>query len=82
MDQISMKTPNPKCRLFLKIDQYRCLAAGVYLSEALYTLPPSYTVTHYSENLDVGSHKLPLTFLAPFPSLAGTGLSPSTQLCA
>jgi hypothetical protein len=32
MDQISIKTPNPKCRLFLKVDQY--LAAGVYLSEA------------------------------------------------
>jgi hypothetical protein len=23
MDQIAIKTPNPKCRLFLKIDQYR-----------------------------------------------------------
>jgi hypothetical protein len=34
MDQIFIKTPNPKCRLFLKIDQYRYLAAGVYLSEA------------------------------------------------
>ncbi len=30
MDQISIKTPNPKCRLFLKIDQYRGLAAGVW----------------------------------------------------
>ncbi len=38
MDQISLKTPNPKCRLFLKIDQERYLAAGVYLSEA----PPSH----------------------------------------
>ncbi len=30
MDQIALKTANPKCRLFLKID----LAACVYLSEA------------------------------------------------
>ncbi len=29
MDQISVKTPNRKCRLFLKIDQERDLAAGV-----------------------------------------------------
>jgi hypothetical protein len=28
------KTPNPKCRLFLKIDQQTYLAACVYLSEA------------------------------------------------
>ncbi len=34
MDQISIKTPNPKCRLFLKTLQSRYLAAGVYLSEA------------------------------------------------
>jgi hypothetical protein len=34
MDQITMKTPNLKCRLFFKIGQYRNLAAGVYLSEA------------------------------------------------
>ncbi len=34
MDQITIKTPNPKCRLFLKIDLKRDLAAGVYLSEA------------------------------------------------
>ena len=40
MDQISLKTPNPKCRLFLKIDQERYLAAGVYLSEAPDPLPP------------------------------------------
>jgi hypothetical protein len=33
MDQISIKIPNPKCRLFLKIDGY--LTPGVYLSEAL-----------------------------------------------
>jgi hypothetical protein len=33
--------PNPKCRLFLKIDQY--LVAGVSLSEALNTITP---VTH------------------------------------
>jgi hypothetical protein len=30
----TVKTPNPKCRLFLKIYQSRYLAAGVYLSEA------------------------------------------------
>jgi hypothetical protein len=34
MDQIALKKPNPKCRLFLKIDLYRDLAACVYLSEA------------------------------------------------
>jgi hypothetical protein len=34
MDQICIKTPNPKCRLFLKMYQQRYLAAGVYLSEA------------------------------------------------
>ncbi len=34
MDQISIKTPNPKCRLFLKFYQLRYLAAGVNLSEA------------------------------------------------
>jgi hypothetical protein len=34
MDQITIKTPNPKCRLFLKIDLERELAAGVYVSEA------------------------------------------------
>jgi hypothetical protein len=39
MDQISMKKQNPKCRLFLKIDLYRDLAAGVYLSEAPDPLP-------------------------------------------
>jgi hypothetical protein len=32
MDRIALKTPNPKCRLFLKIEGY--LAACVYLSEA------------------------------------------------
>jgi hypothetical protein len=40
MDQISIKTPNPKCRLFLKID----LTAGVYMSDVPY--PPSSPVTH------------------------------------
>jgi hypothetical protein len=34
MDQISIKTPNPKGRLFVKLYLYRDLAAGVYLSEA------------------------------------------------
>jgi hypothetical protein len=49
MDQISIKTPNPKCRLFLKIYQERYLAAGVYLSEAPDPLPPtpSYTLYEY-----------------------------------
>jgi hypothetical protein len=32
MDQITIKTPNPKCRLFLK--KVLDLAAGVYLCEA------------------------------------------------
>jgi hypothetical protein len=39
MDQISIKTPNSKCRLFLKIDQSRYLAAGFYLPEATDPLP-------------------------------------------
>ncbi len=34
MDQITIKTPNPKGSLFLKIDLKRDLAAGIYLSEA------------------------------------------------
>jgi hypothetical protein len=44
MDQISLKTPNPKCRLFLKIHQERYLAAGVYLSEAPDPPPLLHTV--------------------------------------
>ncbi len=44
MDQIIIKTPNPKDRLFLKIDRYSDLAARVYLSEA----PPlCYTLYKY-----------------------------------
>ncbi len=48
-DQISIKTPNPKCRLFLKIYQERYLAAVVYLSEAPFPpmtpySPPPYTL--------------------------------------
>ncbi len=43
MDQISIKTPNPKSRLFWKIYQRRDLAAGEYLSEA-----PSPPMTPYS----------------------------------
>jgi hypothetical protein len=43
MDQISKKTPNPKCRLFLKIDQYRYLAAGFYLSLCPRSLPCTYS---------------------------------------
>ncbi len=42
-DQISVKTLNPKCWLFLKIDQLIYLAAGVYLSEAP-NPPPSVTL--------------------------------------
>jgi hypothetical protein len=34
MDQLTIKTPNPKGRLFLKIDLLWDLAAGVYPSEA------------------------------------------------
>ncbi len=45
MDQISIKTPNPKCRLFLKIDQLGYLAAGVYLSEVPDPPPPLHTGT-------------------------------------
>ncbi len=30
VDQISIKTPKTRCRLFLKIDQLRYLAAGVW----------------------------------------------------
>jgi hypothetical protein len=45
MDQISIKTPNPKCRLFLKIDQKRYLAAGFYLApDPLPPPPPLHTV--------------------------------------
>jgi hypothetical protein len=47
MDQISKETPNPKCQLFLKIDQKRYLAEGVYLSEAHDPLPPCYTLNEY-----------------------------------
>jgi hypothetical protein len=47
MDQISIKTPNPKCRLFFKIYLYSYLAAGVYLSEAPYPLPPRYTLYEF-----------------------------------
>jgi hypothetical protein len=43
MDQIPIKTPNPKCRLFLKIDQKKVLGVGCYLSEAHDPPPP---VTH------------------------------------
>ncbi len=46
MDQISIKTPNPKCRLFLKFDQERYLAPGVYLSKAPDPLLPPPSVTH------------------------------------
>jgi hypothetical protein len=45
MDQISIKTPNPKRRLFLNIDQKRYLAAGIYLSEATDPLPSPPPVT-------------------------------------
>jgi hypothetical protein len=44
MDQISITTPNPKCRLFFKIDQY--LAASVYLSEVHDPPPLSHTCHH------------------------------------
>jgi hypothetical protein len=51
MDQISVKKPNPKCRLFLKVDQYRYLAAGVYLSKApdLPPPPPRYTLYLFTQ---------------------------------
>jgi len=56
MDQKSKKTPNPKCRLFLKIDQYWYLAAGVYLSEAPY--PPRFlfgVVKQFYEGSEFGT---------------------------
>jgi hypothetical protein len=46
MDQISIKTPNPKCRIFFKIDQQSYLAAGFHLSEARDHLPSPPPVTH------------------------------------
>jgi hypothetical protein len=45
MDQISIKTTIPKCRLFFKINQERYLTADDYLSEAADPLPPP-PVTH------------------------------------
>jgi hypothetical protein len=42
MDQITIKTPIPKGRLFLKTALLRYLAAGVYLSEA--PSPPRFLV--------------------------------------
>jgi hypothetical protein len=45
MDQIPIKTPNPKCRLFLKLtSKGTCMAASVYLSEAPDPPPPRYTL--------------------------------------
>ncbi len=44
MDQISIKSPNFQCCLFLKIDQSRYLVAGVYLSET--PTPPPYLPLH------------------------------------
>jgi hypothetical protein len=46
MDQISIKIPDLKCGLFLKIDQKRYLAAGVYLSQAPVPLPPPFTTLY------------------------------------
>jgi hypothetical protein len=48
VDQVSIKTPHPNCRLFLKIDQLRYLAAGVYLSEAPDLLFPRDTLYDYT----------------------------------
>ena len=42
------ETPNPKCRIFLKVDQKRYLAEGVYLSEA--PIPPPSPVKHCYES--------------------------------
>jgi hypothetical protein len=44
MGQISKKTSNTKCRLFLKVEQLGYLAAGVYLSEDPYPPPSRYTL--------------------------------------
>jgi hypothetical protein len=56
MDQITIKTPNPKCRLFLKIDLVSVLAAGVYLSEASPIL--GFCLGWYSNFVDSGSGKI------------------------
>jgi hypothetical protein len=53
MDQITLKTPNPKVRLFLKIDLYRDLAAGVNLSEA--SSPPRFLFGAASQFCRFGS---------------------------
>ncbi len=54
MNQISIKTPNPKCGLFLKIYQ-RYLAAGVYLYEAHHPLPHSFYILY--EYISMYSHR-------------------------
>jgi hypothetical protein len=56
MDQISIKRPNPKCRLFLKIGQERDLGAGVYLSEAPEPLPSPVTHCMNTVNIPVLIH--------------------------
>ncbi len=52
MDLLSVKTPNPKGRLFLKIEPKRDLAGGVYLSEA--PSPPRFLFGMVKQNF-VGS---------------------------
>ncbi len=56
MDQIAIKIPNPKCRLFLKIDLVSDLAAGVYLSEAPLIL--GFCLGWYINFVDSGSGKI------------------------
>jgi hypothetical protein len=61
MEQISVKTPNPKCQLFLKIYQWRYLAAGVHLSEA-----PAPPMTPYK--IDQGRYLAAGVYLSEAPS--------------
>ncbi len=65
-DQISKKTPTPKCRLFLKIDQKRYLVAGEYLPEGPHTsLWPNITWNNNNTWFKY-LEKLGITWIAPF----------------
>ncbi len=47
-EEMRTRGPNPKCRLFLQIDQQTYLAAGDYLSEApIPSSHPRYTLYKY-----------------------------------
>jgi hypothetical protein len=47
MNQITIKTPNPKGRLFLNINLERDFAAGLHLSEALSPLLHTVRINTY-----------------------------------